>query len=83
MAVNCCVVPKAIDGLEGVTEMETSAGGLTVSVVDPLMLPEVAVIVVPPVPTVLASPAVEMVATLVAVELHVTELVMLELVPLL
>ena len=83
MAVNCCVLPKAIDGLAGVTVIETSAGGVTVSVVEPLTPPEVAVMVVLPVATVLAKPAAVMVATLVADELHVTELLMLEEVPLL
>ena len=83
MAVNCCVVPKAIDGLAGVTAIETSAGGLTVRVVEPLTLPDVAVMVALPVATLIANPAAEMVATLVAEEVHVTELVMLEEVPLL
>lgn len=83
VAVNCCVVPKAIDGLAGVMAIEISAGGFTVSVVDPMMLPKVAVMVVSPVATVFASPAAETVATPGAEDDQVTEFVMLEDVPLL
>src|SRR5437773_1574570 len=35
VAVNCCGNPAAIDGFAGVTAIDTSAGGATVSVVDP------------------------------------------------
>ena len=48
VAVNCCLRPSAIDGLAGVTAIETSAGCVTVRVVDPLTVPEVAWIVVTP-----------------------------------
>src|SRR5208282_6636110 len=37
VAVNCCVVPAAIEGFAGVTAIETSVGAVTVSVVEPLM----------------------------------------------
>ena len=37
MAVNCCVFPSAIDGLAGVTAIETNIGGPTVRVVEPLI----------------------------------------------
>jgi hypothetical protein len=43
--VNCWVVPAAIAGLTGLTEIEVSTGAVTVSVADPLIEPEVAVIV--------------------------------------
>ena len=46
--MNCCVAPIAITGLAGDTAIDTSAGAVTVRIVDPLMLPEVAVIVVEP-----------------------------------
>jgi hypothetical protein len=46
VAVNCTVVPAAIDGVAGVTAMETSATGLMVSVAD-VLLPSVAVNVTP------------------------------------
>ena len=42
MAVNCCVVPSAIDGFTGATASETSDADVTVSVVDPVTDPEVA-----------------------------------------
>ena len=55
--------------------MDTSVAGVTVRVVLPLMLPELAWIVVEPVPTEVANPAVLMVATVVAEELQVAVLV--------
>ena len=82
MAVNCCVVPVDIKGLEGVTAIETRAGAVTVKTADPLTVPEVAVIVVMPAATELAKPAELMVAALIAEEVQVTELVMLAVVPL-
>jgi hypothetical protein len=51
--------------------METSAAGVTVRTVLPLMLPTAAWIVVVPVPRVAAAPVALIVATLVADELHV------------
>jgi hypothetical protein len=42
VAVNCCVVPLGIEELAGVTAMDTSVAGVTVSVVEPVTLPEVA-----------------------------------------
>ncbi len=51
MAVNFWVVPLAMLGLVGVIAMDTSVAGVTVRVVDPDMLPDVAVIVVDPVAT--------------------------------
>jgi hypothetical protein len=71
-----------MEGLEGVTAMETSVGAVTVNRVDPLMGPEFAVIVEVPAATAVANPAELMVATLVVAEVHVTELVRLAVVPL-
>ena len=45
-------------GLAGVTAIETSVADVTVSVVEPVMLPDVAVIVVDPAATALAKPLV-------------------------
>ena len=63
-------------GLVGVTPMDTSVAGVTVSVVVPWILPDVAVIVVGPVATEVASPldpaALLIVATPVSDELQVT-----------
>src|SRR5205807_660255 len=48
VAVNCCVVPRAMDGAAGVTASETSTAEVTVSVVDPVKDPEVAVMLAVP-----------------------------------
>ncbi len=79
VAANCLVVPTALVELKGVTEIETSAAGITVSEVDPVMLPDVAVIVVDPVETDVARPLVPasllIVVTPVLDELQVAEAV--------
>ncbi|MFT4840901.1 MAG: hypothetical protein ACI90M_001359, partial [Candidatus Azotimanducaceae bacterium] len=78
VAVNCCVVPNAIEGVGGVTANDTSTAGVTVSVVESLTpLPaSIAVIVVVPCAALVASPslppALLMIATAGDVELHVT-----------
>ena len=65
--MNCWVVPFAIDGLVGVTAIDTRVAAVTVRVVVPLLPPEVAVIVALPWPTPDARPSVpdafEIVAT--------------------
>ena len=67
VAVNCCVVPFAMVGSAGVTSMDTSVAAVTVSVVEPEIASEVAVIVVGPAVLALARPSVprtfEIVAT--------------------
>jgi hypothetical protein len=65
----------AIEGFVGVTAMDASVAAVTVSVVLPEMEPEVARIVVEPAPTAVARPAVLIVATVPAEELHVAVLV--------
>lgn len=35
VAMNCCVVPFAIEGFKGVTAIDVSVGAVTVSVVEP------------------------------------------------
>jgi hypothetical protein len=42
VAVNCCVLPLAIEGVAGVTAIDTSVAAVTVSVVLPETVPEVA-----------------------------------------
>ena len=71
VAANCVVVPLAMLGLDGVTVMDTSVAGFTVSEVDPVMLPDVAVTVVDPTATEVAKPEVPIVATPVLDELQV------------
>src|ERR1700735_1146437 len=75
VAVNCCVAALAIEGFAGVTAIDTSVTAVTVSVVEPLIAPETALIVLVPAATAVANPPVVMVATPVVAELQVTELV--------
>ena len=70
VAANCCVVFAVIVGLLGDTEMDLSAGTVTVAV--PLMLPDDAVIVEVPAPTPVARPT-STVATAVLEEVQVTD----------
>jgi hypothetical protein len=62
VAVKGNSTPTAIVGLAGVTAIDTSAALLTVSVVDPLTDPNVAVIVVFPNPVLVAKPVLLIVA---------------------
>ena len=73
VAVNCLVVPRAMLGLVGVSWIETSVAGVTVSVVWPDTPENVAVIVVEPVAPEVASPVELIVATAVLDESHVTD----------
>lgn len=61
--------------------MDNSVAGFTVSVVNPLTAPEVAVIVLLPTPVPVARPIPEMVATADADELQLTEVVRFCVVP--
>lgn len=72
VAVNCCAVPSAMEEFAGVTEIESRWAATTVSEAVSLTVPTVAVIVIVPVPTVVARPLLSMVATVVSDELHVT-----------
>ncbi len=74
MATNAWVVPKANEGLAGVTAIDTSTAGPTLSVADPLIDPEVAVIVAVPTPAPVANPPEPMLATVVKEELQLTVL---------
>jgi hypothetical protein len=66
-------------GLVGVTAMDTSVAGVTVKVVEPDMLPDVAVIIVEPATAEAASPSVPaallMAATPAADEFQITDVV--------
>lgn len=75
VAVNCSVTPIGTEGFGGVTEMETRAAEVTVSVAVPKIDPEVAVIVEVPVLLVVARPPEVMAATPVCEEDHVAVLV--------
>lgn len=71
VAVNCLVVATAMVGAAGVTAIDARIA--TVSVVEPDILPEVALMVVGPAATAVASPLVLMVAKPGADELQVTD----------
>ena len=73
VAVNCFVVPTAIVEFAGVTAIEARVAALTVREALPETPPEVALIVVLPVPTAADNPAELTVATPCAEEDHVTE----------
>ena len=77
--MNCWVVPLVMLGLVGVIATDMSVAGVTVRLVDPDMLTDVAVIVVEPAATEVADPvepaALLMVATPVLDELQVTAVV--------
>jgi hypothetical protein len=79
VAVNCCVAPVVRAEVRGATAIETNVAGETVRVVDPDRVPDVAVIVVEPAATGVASPfepaALLMVATDDDDELQVTVVV--------
>lgn len=73
-AVNCWVVPTAIEAVAGLIEIEIKLAGTTVRAVESVRAPTVAVTVVVPAPTVVARPELLMLATDVDEELQVTPL---------
>ena len=85
VAVNCFAVPSAMLGLGGSTVMDTSVAAVTVNVVEPEMLPSIAVIVLLPTATGVAKPlefaALLIVAVTVLEELQITDVVMSCVVP--
>lgn len=81
VAVNGSVNPLATPGFDGVTAIEVITAGVTVSVVDPIWLPDVAMMVDEPSASDEARPPVEMPATAVFDDVHVTEFVRLDVVP--
>ena len=68
-------MPLATEALAGVTAIDTKAGAVTVRVVDPLIAPNVAWMVVLPTATLDARPALVIVAVAMFVEVQVTEFV--------
>jgi hypothetical protein len=73
VAANCWVAPVAIDGLAGVTAIDTNAAVVTVRVVLPVTPAELALIVDVPLAIEVARPPAAMVATFVFDEVQVTE----------
>jgi hypothetical protein len=70
VATNCWLVPFAIEALPGLTESDRSIGGVTASVAEPLIVPEVAAIAVVPTATPRDRPAAVTVATEATEEFH-------------
>src|SRR5438309_2553872 len=85
VAVNCCFVPSAIEGLAGITAIDASTAAVTVNVVVPVTEPEVALIFATPVPKLVAKPgelrSLLIIATAGMSELHCTVFVMFWLLP--
>jgi hypothetical protein len=81
VAVNCCVVPNGSVGIAGVTAIETSTAAVTVTVVEPVIAPEVAVTLVLPRATLLAIPRLLTVAIPEFALLQVTVVVILRVLP--
>jgi len=75
--VNCCVTPLAIVGFAGFTAIETRVAPVTVSTVEPTTDPEVALIVLVPAATAVASPPAPIVAVAGVPDAQVTVLVRL------
>jgi len=80
IAVNFCVAPILMLGVGGSTAIEDNVL-VTVNVVDPGMLPNVAVMVVVPAATPVAVPALEIVALSMSLELQMTDPVMSDVKP--
>lgn len=76
------MVPKANDGLAGVTASDTSTGAPTFSVAEAVIAPDVAVIIAAPMPAPVANPVLDTVAA-PAEELQLTRLVTSCMLPLL
>jgi len=72
VAVNCWVFPAGTLGLAGVTAIEDKVAAVTVRVVCPEILPEVALMVEVPAALAVARPLLTIVATDVVPELQVT-----------
>jgi hypothetical protein len=85
VAVNCWVLPSEIEEFSGDNATEDSAAALTVSVVEPVTDPSVAVMVLCPALALVVRPfvpaALLMVATVGELEDHATVVVMLCVLP--
>jgi len=80
-AANCGVIPTGMLGLNGVTDMKDRTAEVTVRVLFPEIIPEVAVMVAVPAATAVAKPMLLTVATDGLEELQVTCVVTSRLVP--
>lgn len=83
VAMNCWVYPAATEDADGVTTSDVTTGGFTRSVAEALNESDAAVMVAVPCATPVASPLLLIVATDMGDDDHVTELVMVCVLPLL
>jgi hypothetical protein len=81
VAVNGSVVPSGTVGIAGVNAIETKTAGVTVSVVDPMITPDVAVTVVLPTATVPTTPCAFTVAIALLAVPQVTVLLRFKVLP--
>ena len=75
-ALNCCVVPSGIAALVGVMVRATKAGALTVRAAEPLIGPDVALMLTLPCELLLTKPPGALLATAAEEETHVADAVM-------
>jgi hypothetical protein len=75
VAVNCWPLPAATVAVAGVTEIDVNSAAVTVNVAEPLIVPDLAVMVAVPGATPVANPPVLTVATAVVEEVHLAVLV--------
>ena len=84
MAVNCSASPAGTEAVLGLTLIEVNTAAVTVKVAEPLIAPEVAVIVTVPCATLVAKPVLAlMVATEVFEEVQLAVVVRFCVLPLL
>ena len=81
VAVNCCVAPALIDAVAGVTAIDCNVFVTVNTAAGEVTEPRLAVMLLEPAATPVASPAALIVATEVVPDVQVTELVMLALLP--
>lgn len=71
VAVNCCGMPTGTLAVGGFMAIETSEAAVTVSTVEPEIVPEVALMVAVPIPTLVANPVVLIVAVVMVLDTQV------------
>ena len=81
MAINACVRPLEIEGVKGVTAIEVNVATVTFMVAEPDISLYVAVIVVVPIATLVATPEELIVAIAKLFEDHIAVLLISRLVP--
>jgi hypothetical protein len=71
VAVNCCGMPTGTLAVGGLMAIETSVAAVTVSTVEPEIVPEVALMVVVPIPVLMTNPVVLIVAVVMVLDAQV------------